>query len=204
MEHPIIFSTALIPKILDGTKTMTRRVIVPQPPKEAEVFTWFAPEIKEGKSPEGCWYEDNNGLKFHCKCPYGQVGDRLIIKEAWRTLGSLDSLAPSELDPATSPIFYETNDLSNPDPIFDIGRKRSARFMCHWMSRARLEITELRAERLWEISARDCEREGIDGRNMLDPYIKNDFRILWDSINGKRYPWSGNVWVWVISFKVID
>lgn len=77
--------------------------------------------------------------------------------------------------------------------------------MPRWASRILLEITKVRAERVQEIGFRDCEAEGIDGRNMLDAYIKNDYRVLWDSINAKRgHGWETNPWVWVISFKRIN
>ena len=69
--------------------TVTRRVINPQPPQgeDIEVFGWFAPEIKEGKAPEGLWMEDKDGLKFLQKPRY-QVGEIVYIKEAW-FIGSL-------------------------------------------------------------------------------------------------------------------
>jgi len=76
----ILFKPDMIKAIHDGRKTVTRRVIKTQPPENAiEVFSWFAPEIKSNKAPEGLWMEDENGLKFLQKPRY-QVGET-VYKE---------------------------------------------------------------------------------------------------------------------------
>ena len=68
-----------------------------------------------------------------------------------------------------------------------------------------LEVINVRVKRLQDINVKDITAEGInDGLNNRCPKIaRNNFKALWDSINGKKYPWDSNPWVWVIKFKVI-
>lgn len=82
--------------------------------------------------------------------------------------------------------------------------------MMRWMSRITLEITNVRAERLQEIPDDDAKAEGITQGEILDAHNylirrgsdeKMAFKNLWDSINGKKYPWVSNPFVWVIEFK---
>jgi hypothetical protein len=92
------------------------------------------------------------------------------------------------------------------------GQWKSAMFMPRWASRITLEITEVRVERVQDISGVDSLAEGItvfDGERMIyaeseerkGNIYRDEYRRLWDSINGKTYPWSSNPWVWVLLFK---
>lgn len=216
-ERPIIFSTEMVKAILDGRKTQTRRVVKPQP-KTIDL---------EGK-PIVCW-QGKNTLDFideiHCggygdfrsrlslRCPYGQVGDRLWVRETWATEKRLDNLSIAELGHASEmPIFYKAD---NSRTLLEIGNWRNSIFMPRWASRITLKITGIRVERLQEITDRDCEKEGLD--NPCGYYCDeaighvdhqgtiNNFTKLWDSINARRgYSWESNPWVWVISFKRVQ
>jgi len=76
--------------------------------------------------------------------------------------------------------------------------------MPRWASRITLEITEVRVERVQEISLNDIRAEGIpdDRATYNAPIQVEKFRTLWDSLNAKRgYSWSNNPWVWVITFR---
>ncbi len=88
--------------------------------------------------------------------------------------------------------------------------------MPRWASRLTLEITSVMVERLQEITEEDAKKEGVvrSGKNDdCSCHLSNlnyecdykeyrrSFCILWDSINGKKYPWASNPWVWVIEFK---
>jgi hypothetical protein len=201
-EHPIIFSTDMVKAILEGRKTMTRRVIKPQPHIPILAHSVAIAELSRDL------------LK---RCPYGQVSDRLWVRETWATNDFFTGISSNDL----KELYYEQKGVqlfyrADCDPWhtkhgFTV-RWRPSIFMPRWASRITLEITELRVERLQEITDRDCEREGLD--NPCGYYCDeavghvdhqgtiNNFAKLWDKLNAKRgYGWDTNPWVWVISFK---
>ena len=88
------------------------------------------------------------------------------------------------------------------------GKWQSAIFMPKSIARIWLEITEVRAEKLQEITRAECAIEGIDTTFALNAYPLNyqqvAFKNLWDSLNAKRgYSWESNPWVWVLGFKLL-
>ena len=186
-ERPVLFSGPMVRAILDGHKTQTRRVVKPQPPYHAvEVFDWRAPDIPEAvKAHEGCYYNDMDGLNFHCKCPYGGPGDQLWVREAFTVC-------------ADNNIFYRAD--GKPDP-WDGVRWKPSIHMPRLASRITLEITGVRVERLQDISEEDALAEGVT-RSALDPWNRTAFARLWESINGPD-SWDANPFVWVVEFKKV-
>ena len=179
-EHPILFSAPMVKAILDGRKTQTRRVIKPQP------------YITVGTQPPD-WPK-----KYPELCPYGVVGDRLWVRETWAQLkgSSIDDDGLWYRADGEFPSFIE-DELCKWKPSIHMFRK---------YSRITLEITDIRVERVHDISAMDCISEGIprsDRSDVADRVYeeRNEFNMLWDSINGKKYPWVSNPWVWVVGFK---
>jgi len=181
-EHPIIFNTETVKAILDGRKTQTRRVIKPQPLLEYK------------------------GLKmqFHRKCPYGQVGDRLWVRETWAVAPTLNTTKPSDLLKKYDiiPITYRATYPNESHYMW-----RPSIFMPRWASRITLEIIGVRVEQLQEITDEDALAEGVYGDET--PYDQATpsmcFEALWDSLNAKRgYGWDKNPWVWVLEFKKVD
>ncbi len=77
-------------------------------------------------------------------------------------------------------------------------------FMPRWASRILLEITEIRVERLQEITPENCLREGLSLNYQPVSELPKRYAELWDSLNGKKHPWVSNPWVWVISFKRLE
>lgn len=185
-QRPIVFSSEMIRAILDGRKTQTRRLMRNQPPTE---FKFVGKETGVHYRWRG--YSDfyESEANFTVKCPYGQPGDELWVRETlWRNGG------------------YVATDK----PLIAHNGKISAIFMPRLDSRITLKITEIRAERVQWITEDDAKAEGailegwkIDGR-MLATRIQY-FKELWDSINAKRdYPWDSNPWVWVVAFEVMN
>lgn len=116
-------------------------------------------------------------------CPYGQPGDRLWVKESYLPGGNISYRADSPGDGTVKMSW------------------KSGRFMPRWASRITLEITEVRVQRLQEITNRDAVAEGVEyDLSKPDGAPLSRFNKLWDSINGKKHPWKSNPWVWVISF----
>lgn len=195
-ERGIIFSTELIPKIMDGTKTQTRRTWglerINEKPDNWRVgsmdiaghIIWVASHIDRSVAPK-------------LKCPYGQVGDRLWVKEAYTSFEEMWVEDHYEPDGTTR---YKA-DYENPD-IYK-GLWNSPRFMPRWASRIDLEITDLRAERLQSITEKDAVAEGCSVNYVLDTVTsaRAEFWVLWNYINAKRYTWDFNPWVWVIEFR---
>lgn len=204
MEHPILFSTPMVQAILDGRKTMTRRVLKVQPPNDnykiLTIMSTTGDKRIEGKHHwavlNGLNITDDQRIYF--KCPYGQVGDRLWVREAW-----------AEGMNVPVPAIYKAD-----KEWTDIKIKwKPSIFMPRWASRITLEITNIRVERLQEITEEDCKKEGIELKcwkmwrppDTEIPYTRRDhFEALWDFINGKKYPWSSNPWVWVVEFKKLN
>lgn len=135
------------------------------------------------------------------KCPYGIPGDRLWVRETW----AQDSarIIHFQADGAERP---PDEYLTNGTPIQT--KWQSPIFMPRWASRITLEITDIRAEKLQKITYEDILAEGWDVKTSLP--ITNGtagedarawYRELWDSLNGKKYLWASNPWVWVIKFK---
>ncbi len=143
-------------------------------------------------------------------CQHGQVGDRLWVREHWRTLPLLDAMPPREI-PSGSAVWFDADG----DCGRTFGRFRPGMFMPRWASRITLEITEVRVERLQDISEADAIAEGLirvrgplgstmweysetDGGQFADPRVA--YHMLWDSINGLG-SWDANQWVFVICFR---
>lgn len=199
-ETGIIMSGNHPKLILEGKKTMTRRVIKPQPSRPLVYRT------VRGRPELEYWYEpDNGGIAHTYKCPYGQVGDKLWVRETWRVGAEYDALGISGL--WNHPVVGYKDEI-NVSFLHGAGKWRPSIFMPRWASRILLEITEVRAERLQEINNEDAKAEGVIPMTCCLPraahYI-TPFKELWDSLNAKRgYGWETNPWVWVISFKVLD
>ena len=174
MDRPILMSAPMVRALLNDTKTQTRRVMKPQP-HHMYGDQAYGP-------PHGRCEPDGGSVGYPLLlCPYGQPGDRLWVREAWRTTSDLDKLSGGQIAEACieagymdpwAPLQWEA-DLSRrnwvhtgtPPPNESeppAGRYRHARFMPRWASRITLEITEVRVQRLQAITEMDAYTEGID------------------------------------------
>ena len=175
-EKPILFSGPMVRALLAGIKTQTRR-LVKYNNMLGEPAEWCSSVAEPG------WIHICGD--FRRFCPYGQPGGRLWVRETWRSMGKCNK--------GTDVVFYRA------DGHVD-GPWRPSIFMPRWASRITLEITEVRVQRLQEISEADARAEGA--KHMPDH--RWHFREIWDSINGKKYPWASNPWVWCLTFKRVD
>ena len=177
-ERPILFSAPMVRALLDGSKTQTRRVV--KHPLLCDLS--FIVNCGDG------WWGDEEG-EVQARCPYGQPGDRLWVREAWTTHACFDKVPPRDL--TTRSIHYIA------DGEIETGKYRPPMFMPRWASRITLEITAVRIERLQDISETDALAEGIDQDTCAPIAV---YRELWEQINGHA-SWDLNPWVWVIEFK---
>lgn len=190
-ERPILFSAPMVRAILEGRKTQTRRVINPQPTGRGS---------SDGKSETTLHYELLYGA---IKCPFGQIGDQIWVRENYRTDRQVDSAKPSELSKG-EPILYEADSVFRTYGCHPLewGKQRPSIFMPRWASRIQLEITGVRVERLQEISEEDAQAEGCDiafDNEMSIGYFQS-FQSLWTDINGAE-SWQSNPFVWVVEFR---
>jgi hypothetical protein len=203
-ERPILFKGEMVSAILNGRKTQTRRIMKPQPEPcidERGGHRWPSRPHQsmlhvenEMQNGAGGW----EGLAGDA-CPYGQPNDRFWIREAWRTYKSLDTCKPSMIAPGAG-IQYEAlgTNIDHEDYLLGMGKLRPSMFMPRWASRITLEITNIRIERVQEITGEEALREGCYGAISA----RNEFMELWDLINAKRgFGWDLNPWVWVIEFR---
>ncbi|EJS8701720.1 hypothetical protein NFA99_004921, partial [Escherichia coli] len=159
----------------------------------------------------------------HGLCPHGNVGGRIWVRETWQ--GPLvdfersdDLLRNPEKYEKPENCVYEADGVPAPE-FYDADDNlrccwRPSIHMPRWASRILLEITNVRVERLNDISEQDAIAEGIeryndDGIVYYGPYGKGDcrperaFSDLWKSIYGDEN-WQANPWVWVIEFKRVQ
>lgn len=196
-ERPILFSGPMVRALLDRRKTQTRRVVKPQPESVDRKAGKLVPYAGDGAF-----------LAEHLRCPYGVPGDRLYVRETWKSLPGPSLSRP--YDPATEREFGELpRVLYRADPAFgesacEKGWKPSIH-MPRWASRLTLEITGVRVERLQDITAHDCIAEGIASRGILASALMytEDYADLWQSINGPD-SWAANPWVWVLDFMLVQ
>lgn len=212
-ELPIIFSAPMVKAILDGRKTQTRRVLKPQ----IVCHTGPVPSFTWGKF-SGLYPDDwfGYGNEIDGALPYA-VGDRLWVREAWRTEAQFDPLPPRDV-PEGAIASYETDYSGEPNDGCR-GRYRHARFMPRWASRITLEVTKVRVQRLQEISEEDARAEGAyigkaSGR-VADSYAAMAlggewfgtarlwYADLWSRLHGPD-AWKANPWVAAISFRRVE
>ena len=227
-ERPILFSGPMVRAILEGRKTMTRRVVKPQPHAGVNAVKWQDVIIT------GCNTQGQSGFAMMrggvieseaIRCPYGTPGDRLWVRE---TFGF-----GSGFGGKTRKVFYKCSrhdvpaayccDWGPDDPsngyIAPDDHWRPSIHMPRWASRITLEITGVRVERLLEISEQDAIAEGVERvRYANDPHdagfrdylgdvvlrsARHSFETLWVKING-RESWDANPWVWVVEFRRVE
>ena len=199
-EHPILFTTDNVKAILDGKKTQTRRIMNPQL-KDNAGWRGLVPLYGFGDYSHGHKYHGHFRLEEVPEvCPYGQVGDRLWVRETFFDNAFFE-------DDQDNVLYRADGEFEEQIPEDYIGAAWSPSIhMFKWMARIWLEITKVRVERVQDISEDDAKAEGVPGIATHKPYPKqyrDSFEVLWDSINLKRGSWESNPWVWVIEFEKI-
>lgn len=223
-EKPILFSGPMVRAILDGSKTMTRRIIKHDrgadriiyvdngrlwPGRKDEIYVGWVAEVDK-LGGEG-------GLHLPLTCPYGKAGDRLWVREGWQFLGTDMHRHGRTHTLQDGVVQYVADGKQNTIETFwqnvehwmgKGSRVRPSIHMPRWASRITLDVTSVRVERLQDITEADALAEGVDAVSMADVprngtmSRRADFKQLWDGLNLKRgFGWDINPWVWVIEFS---
>lgn len=193
-DRPILFSAPMVRAILDGRKTVTRRIvrvddtpikIAPSEhlrnqrgiPSDAKNVRMCGSYVKTDAPP------GSDTVSARVECPYGSFGDRLWVRETFAACRYEEKHAGC--------LQYRA---SGDDP--DV-RWRPSIFMPRKLSRITLGVMRVGVERLHAITEQDAIAEGVDNVG----FPRETFAVLWDTINGKRAPWASNPWVWRVAFQ---
>ena len=188
-ERPILFSAPMVRALLAGTKTQMRRVVKPQPTDGGlEWVTACGGDFAAWQDPLLLLDEHSeDGGPCQRKCPYGRIGEKLWVRESF-----------ARIDGQTRPWIetdyratYKHGDRLG-DTLGITKRWTPSIYMPRHASRITLEVTDVRVERLGDVSESDARAEGVQS--------VAEFKELWASINGPG-SWDANPWVWVVEFK---
>lgn len=217
-ERPILFSKPMVQAILDGRKTQTRRVVkTVSSPKYGELY----PVNSEGIGYYLALGDDNDKLISHYKS--GKVGDVLWVRESHYRFGKWvkNGLTKSgkqawKFKPESN--FGNIRYMDNPPASIESNSyrkmgwyQRPSIFLPYDCARIWLKITDIRVERLQDISEEDAKAEGVhafDDEAYKDYQFdvghysraRGSFFSLWISINGEESHYN-NPWVWVVEFE---
>jgi len=214
VAKPILFNTEMVRAILDGRKTMTRRVIKVKAPYgqwQLEKCDHYRDQKYIDNLPEGVTaskgfltYGPFGGYVPHKEPPY-KIGDILYVRESWRS-GWCEHF------------FYKADDETEKSTGYSIKLKwRPSIHMPKEAARIFLRVKNVRAERLQDITEEQAIKEGVLTVPERDKIIIHDyngnghrtgFALLWDSTIPKKnldlYGWNANPWVWVYEFERIS
>lgn len=219
-DKPIIFSAPMVRALLGGRKTQTRRVLNPQPPAQpkanchpankprhaAPYLDAYCGEPRTPQNPRGqgrdwhWWQVDDRPGPVACRSPYAP-GNRLWVREAYDKIASQPGA-----------VFYRADYEAKHGDGAGLGWAPSIH-MPRWASRLTLAVTEVRVQRLQEISEADAKAEGSPSHDssiwgMAGIFAPNHpgnhiatFRNLWNSLHGPD-AWDANPWVVALTFTV--
>jgi hypothetical protein len=246
-ERPILFSAEMVRAILDGRKTQTRRVVTQRTSDidpdlwkrlewdDTKILGRFGPNFADDSlrqmgianadylhvaaRPHPDDPQDDEGLwtRWRVCCRY-TPGDQLYVREA---LEQEYTTADDDTPNGCLAVYRADGEVVHRDgrpAMYEWERETLPSIFCpRWASRIPLEVTDVRVERVRDISDADARAEGVernvdDGVTYYGPLDKGHadprvaFRWLRDSINASRSgcSWACNPWVWAVSFKVIE
>lgn len=206
-ERPILFTADMVKAIVAGRKTQTRRKIKLRDgslPDDESISTHL-----DGSFDKVMDFSKTFPYWQELKCPYGQPGDRLWVRETWKWEGDggaafylagvpeyrAGRLTGQWLEwPYQTPYTAEPNLTTPWHPSIHMPRAAS---------RITLEITHIRAQRLHDMTEADAYNEGFEWVGHGDISTCHQFQEIWEKINGP-HSWEQNPWVWAITFRVLS
>lgn len=206
--RPILFSCPMVRAILDGRKTVTRRLVTSVRGIGRVIG------VSEGSRGYAVACRDTqhrvHDIAYHDACdrsPYGVPGDRLWVRETWCL----------QACPGSGELLYDKahyradgGDVRSIDGM-EKSPWCSPLHMPRWASRILLEVVSVRVERLHAITEEDARKEGCESESDAQRALvrrrgrhfsaRDAYRELWDSLNHKCAPWASNPWVWRVEFR---
>lgn len=193
---PILFNTEMVRAILDGRKTVTRRVI-----RWDKVDNALSCPARR-KNIE---IPDDKIIERLCGAPYC-MADILYVRETWTIL----PVTPGDNFRPSGVYYYKADGDMRPDRFRDNGWHPSIH-MPKEAARIFLRVQDVHVERVQEITGAECVREGIPQESLKEvgeAFTLGQFADLWDSTvkpsDRALYGWDANPWVWVIDFERIS
>lgn len=214
-ERPILFNGSMVRALLEGRKTKTRRLVKDRSGRGFCIAQ--IPSVSSELIP--VHVENGRGTVIPPPCI---PGDRLWVRETFATLapGSYEEEVPRTVPGQV--LRYAANSEDAVLARCNDQRWRPSIHMPRWASRITLEVTEVRIERLQDITEEDAKAEGIEScdgipgvyldyletsaEQLVGTSALGSFRSLWDSIYGgdPDARWSANPWAWVTGFRRVD
>lgn len=206
IAKPILFNTEMVQAVLDNRKTATRRAIKPQP-KTCCDDGFIYDKIANNLYCKGCGNPFINSKHKECMPKY-QIGDYLYVRETFMKCDNDFIFRTSTAYPPAAMDFS----------ISEFGQVwRPSIHMPKEATRIFLRVTDVRVERLQDITFEQIEKEGVAPHSFVSKVNreiakKQGLRInimrIWNSTIKKqdldRYGWSANPWVWVIEFERVE
>jgi hypothetical protein len=210
-EKPILFSGPMVRAILAGNKTQTRRVVklIDFGKSTTNGYDWHF------RNQRLLWNDVSDERLLERYAPY-KKGQIIWVRETCRA----EELGPDLVDGVryrADDMFATICNLNEAIvPWLKLRDYNNGRgtwvpsiYMPRWASRISLEVLDVNVERLQEITEEDAMAEGVESLKIVGsdgPEIsaRSEFALLWDSINGKKYPWDSNPWVWKITFRKVE
>lgn len=205
--QPILFNGPMVRALLAGTKTQTRRVVklrgelpdffgARQTVDEFDPAQWGYYVTRRSETGRMVLQRNVTGIQDRLVtslvCPYGAPGDTLWVREGF---------APRYFDDGSSA--YRADWTARAGDVVPEPKWKPPIHMPRWASRITLRVTNVRVQRVREISERDAQAEGAAKESGIGgmSYV-NGFHRLWDSINAARgFGWDVDPWVWALSFE---
>lgn len=200
-SKPILFNTAMVQAILDGRKTVTRRVVKEIPNfihYGTRIMDWGLSEVGvdefDGEKLNFCVQTDVDDCRADIAKPKYHIGDVLWVRETWQRMKR-----PGE----NHYYIYKAN-----NQVTDMTWRPSIH-MPKEAARIFLKVTDVRVERLQDITGEQAKNEGVIVNPNPSGYMRDDylfeFPFLWNSTIKKKdldeFGWNANPWVWVYEFE---
>lgn len=231
-ERPIPFNGPMVQAILAGQKTQTRRLVnvTSNDGRHTIGDDWRFTSGRDSfcgqndyEKGEWCWQHRTDIRRVLVeRCPFGQVGDRLWVRESARLVATDSDLQLTtgiRADARVEVKYLADGALAwvpYPNRLATLGMGHCIANGCHReASRILLEVTELRVERLQDISDDDAKAEGfplppgpmrVNGKVGTGVFFdaRRGLIATWDSLAPKGARWADSPWVWVVGFKRVE